>query len=84
MGKHHDHYVPKVDRGAVHSVLEEKKLIQDTEWVVVVIRNLNFQSSYSFRNTLIKSHLKEDLKDVYTEEQIKKMSPEELDFHYFK
>ena len=34
MGKHHDHYVPKVDRGAVHSVLDEKKLIQDTEWVV--------------------------------------------------
>jgi len=34
MGKHHDHYVPKVERGAVHSVLDEKKLIQDTEWVV--------------------------------------------------
>lgn len=30
------------------------------------------------------SHLKEDLKDVYTEEQISRMTEQELDFHYFK
>ncbi|XP_046644557.1 multiple coagulation factor deficiency protein 2 homolog isoform X1 [Daphnia pulicaria] len=29
-------------------------------------------------------HLKEDLKDVYTEEEIFKMTTDEIEFHYFK
>ena len=50
------------------------------QFAVYIIR---FIKLYIFSLNVIR-HLMEDLKEVYTQEQIDRMSAEEKDFHYFK